>query len=287
MDQHRPSGQGRAAMGLDYVILEAWSQGFLVGGLIILIMITLANIRKGVLLHKLILLELLFSLGHGTFVFFPDPAYGWYLSSTASLLYVSYAIHNVVSWMKIKPFLSQLGSTLFIGTVILVTPYWVAEMYLNFEYFNGLGNDSFTFTRPWEVVVRDGWWIFTACWLTYSIKTGYNVTLVELVKISSRFGILLLCMILSIVFMFVDVAVTVGHLFKSKGVNPFWKPYIIFKCAADVVFLDDFKHVIDRLVMHTVAMNTFPDGGEIGLRQSVQTAPIRDIDLEPSHQASS
>lgn len=36
-------------MGLDYVILEAWSQGFLVGGLVILIMITLANIRKGVL----------------------------------------------------------------------------------------------------------------------------------------------------------------------------------------------------------------------------------------------
>lgn len=72
-------------MGLDYVILEAWSQGFLVGGLVILIMITLANIRKGVLLHKLILLELLFSLGHGTFVIFPDPTYGWYLSSTASV----------------------------------------------------------------------------------------------------------------------------------------------------------------------------------------------------------
>jgi hypothetical protein len=48
---------GRAAMSLNYVVLEAWSQGFLVGGLIILVLITLANIRKGVLLHKLILLE--------------------------------------------------------------------------------------------------------------------------------------------------------------------------------------------------------------------------------------
>ncbi|KAH2331974.1 hypothetical protein KXV29_006211 [Aspergillus fumigatus] len=201
-------------------------------------------------------------------------------------LYVSYDIHNVVSWMKIKLFVSQLGSALFIGTVILVTPYWVAEMYLNSAYFNGLGNDSFTFTRPWEVVVRynsDGWWIFTACWLTYSIKTGYNVTLVELVKISSRFGILLLCMILSIVFMFVDVAVTVGHVFKDKGVNPFWKPYIIFKCASDVIFLDDFKQVVDRLVMHTVAMNTFPDGSGMRPRQSVQPAALRDIDLETSH----
>ncbi|KAM0090998.1 hypothetical protein ACP6JD_005653 [Aspergillus fumigatus] len=93
---------------------------------------------------------------------------------------------------------------------------------------------------------------------------GYNVTLVELVKISSRFGILLLCMILSIVFMFVDVAVTVGHVFKDKGVNPFWK-------------------VVDRLVMHTVAMNTFPDGSGMRPRQSVQPAALRDIDLETSH----
>jgi hypothetical protein len=58
--------------------------------------------------------------------------------------------------MKIKPFLSRLASTFFISTVILVTPYWVAEIYLNFEYFNGLGNNSFAFTRPWEVVVRYG-----------------------------------------------------------------------------------------------------------------------------------
>jgi hypothetical protein len=57
MGRDGPIRHGRAGMGLEYVILEAWSQGFLVGGLIILIMITLANIRKGVLLHKLILLE--------------------------------------------------------------------------------------------------------------------------------------------------------------------------------------------------------------------------------------
>lgn len=31
--------------------------------------------------------------------------YGWYLSSTAALLYCSWVVHNVVAWMKIKPFL--------------------------------------------------------------------------------------------------------------------------------------------------------------------------------------
>lgn len=41
----------------DGLILEAWAQGYMVGSLIILSCITFANMRKGVLLHKLILLE--------------------------------------------------------------------------------------------------------------------------------------------------------------------------------------------------------------------------------------
>lgn len=47
----------RASVALENNLVEAWSQGFMVGAIIILIMITLANMRSGVLLHKLILLE--------------------------------------------------------------------------------------------------------------------------------------------------------------------------------------------------------------------------------------
>lgn len=39
------------------LILESWAQGFMVGSLIIMSCITLANMRKRVLLHKLILIE--------------------------------------------------------------------------------------------------------------------------------------------------------------------------------------------------------------------------------------
>jgi hypothetical protein len=39
------------------VILEAWSQGFMIGALVIMCGITLANLRRKVLLHKLILIE--------------------------------------------------------------------------------------------------------------------------------------------------------------------------------------------------------------------------------------
>jgi hypothetical protein len=41
----------------EQITLEAWSQGFMVGSLIIMAGITLSNMRSGVLLHKLILIE--------------------------------------------------------------------------------------------------------------------------------------------------------------------------------------------------------------------------------------
>ena len=46
-------------------ILEAWSEGFMVGALIIMACITIANMRRKVLLHKLILLEQLLAMSHG------------------------------------------------------------------------------------------------------------------------------------------------------------------------------------------------------------------------------
>lgn len=38
-------------------ILESWSEGFMVGALMIMACITVANMRQGVILHKLILCE--------------------------------------------------------------------------------------------------------------------------------------------------------------------------------------------------------------------------------------
>jgi hypothetical protein len=39
------------------VTLESWSEGFMVGSLIIMACVTVANMRRKVLLHKLILIE--------------------------------------------------------------------------------------------------------------------------------------------------------------------------------------------------------------------------------------
>lgn len=39
------------------LVLEAWGQGMMVGALVVMAALTIANMRKGVLLHKLILAE--------------------------------------------------------------------------------------------------------------------------------------------------------------------------------------------------------------------------------------
>ena len=48
---------GRSGMSVSNVIPEGWSQGVLFGGLLVLVMFTIANMRRHVLLHRLILLE--------------------------------------------------------------------------------------------------------------------------------------------------------------------------------------------------------------------------------------
>ncbi|KAI9894704.1 MAG: hypothetical protein M1814_002060 [Vezdaea aestivalis] len=150
--------------------------------------------------------------------------------------------------MKNKPFLGKWGSRLYIGTVILVFPYWIAEMYLNFQYFNSLGNEHFTRLRPWEALARDPWWIFTTCNLIYVIKRDYNLSLVELVRASPRFGLLMISMVISIIFILADTVVSAAHLGSNSGINPYWKLAAVFKCAADALFLDDFKKVLETLI---------------------------------------
>ncbi|KAF1829425.1 hypothetical protein BDW02DRAFT_592634 [Decorospora gaudefroyi] len=225
------------------LILEAWAQGYLVGSLVIMAFITLANMRRGVLLHKLIL-----GIWQGFWLFFPSPVHAWWLSVAAIFLNASWSLHNVIAWMKIKPFMSKTVSYIFIGTVILAQPYWVLEIYANFAYFHGV-NKIFASTRPYEALCRDPWWIFTTVYLFWIIKSQYEMTIKEIIRISPRFGIMLLAMLLSIVFIVLDIltVTTAIKLPGPTGINPFWKFAFVFKCLTDSVVLDDFKVALDRL----------------------------------------
>ena len=165
-------------------------------------------------------------------------------------LNMSWFLHNIISWMKIKPFLSRFWSLIFLYTCLLSFPYWVIEIYANFSYFNGNSN-WFKKTRPLELLFRDPWWIITTVYLFYIIKTHYAMTIREIIRISPRFGIMLASMILSISFVVCDVCSVTGAIKLAgdadTGINPFWKLAFVFKCLTDSVILDDFKMALDRL----------------------------------------
>ncbi|KAF2199986.1 hypothetical protein GQ43DRAFT_374914 [Delitschia confertaspora ATCC 74209] len=225
------------------LVVEAWAQGYMVGSLIIMTCITMANLRKGVTLHKLLL-----GIWHGFWMFFDSPIYEWWLSVSAIFLNISWSLHNVIAWMKIRPFLPRPVSLIFIVTVIMVQPYWVLEIYSNFAYFHNI-NTIFLKTRPFEALCRDPWWIYTTVSLFYNIKVRYEMKLFDIIKISPRFGIMLGAMLLSLVFIVLDICAVTGALRSALpvGLNPFWKLSFVFKCLTDSVILDDFKTALDRL----------------------------------------
>ncbi|KAI2864102.1 hypothetical protein CBS76997_11261 [Aspergillus niger] len=236
----------------DILVVEAWGQEFLVGSLIVMIAITAANMKIGVLLHRLIVAELALVLGHGTFIFLHAPAYGWFLSVTAVGLTISHSLHNVIAWMKIRGFFPPWGTRLYLITLLAAQPYWVVEIYANFAFFNQ-GQALYTTTRPLEPLFRCGGpLVFTTCFLLYTIQRGYGCSLVQLIRISPRFGIMLLFMVISVVFAVVDMcAIRVeNRLGYHPGMEPFWKLAFVFKCLSDTIILDDFRSALDRLRYH-------------------------------------
>jgi hypothetical protein len=104
-------------------------------------------------------------------------------------------------------------------------------------------------TRPLELLFRDPWWIITTVYLFVVIKTQYEMSLKEIVRISPRFGVMLVAMLLSITFVVLDVLSVTSALkvAGTTGINPFWKLSFVFKCLTDSVILDDFKMALDRL----------------------------------------
>ena len=101
----------------------------------------------------------------------------------------------------------------------------------------------------------DPWWIFTTVALFYNIKTRYELTVPQILRISPRFAIMLVAMLLSVGFIVLDIC-SVTSALKSAlpdGLNPFWKLAFVFKCLTDSVILDDFKTALDRLRAYKIS----------------------------------
>jgi len=103
-------------------------------------------------------------MSHGTFCFMSFNGYGWYLSSTAALLYCSYVLHNFVAWMKIRPFFMDARSMfspktgkwvrrIYLSTLVCTIPPIILQIYDNFRFFNNRG-DLYQKVRPYEPLMR-------------------------------------------------------------------------------------------------------------------------------------
>lgn len=104
----------------------------------------------------------------------------------------------------------------------MVQPYWVLETWANFEYNNQLGSKLFDTSRLLEPLFRDPWWVFTTIKLVLAINENYEFTIPGLIRTSPRFGIMLLCLLLSIIFLFTDVIFMIV-VSRRGGMNPFWR----------------------------------------------------------------
>lgn len=148
---------------------------------------------------------------------------------------MSLTMHNIIAWLKNRPFLSKRGSVFYILTIVAVQPYWIFEIVANvrstfsahvsfinlstqYLYFGGW-SDLFRHSRPLEPLFRDPWWVFTVCSLFWNIKTKYEFGFAELIRVSPRFGILLGAMGLSLCFMLLDVLSVTGVMPSNSLVS--------------------------------------------------------------------
>ncbi len=103
-------------------------------------------------------------MAHGTFCFMDFNGYSWYLSSTASLLYCSWVVHNTVAWIKIRPFFFGMGAFfrpkvgkyvqwIYLVTLAMTIPPIILQIFDNFRYFNNI-NDLYKSVRPYEPLMR-------------------------------------------------------------------------------------------------------------------------------------
>jgi hypothetical protein len=107
----------------------------------------------------------------------------------------------------------------------------------------------------------------------WNIKCHYGFSFMELIWASPRFGVLLLSMSLSIVFVVLDV-LSVTPVLDMGGINPFWKFAFVFKCLTDTIFLDDFKTVLDKLWERKMGPSNLEISSKLELPQHIEDGKV-------------
>ena len=104
-------------------------------------------------------------MGQGTFCFMTFKGYGWYLSSTAALYYISCWLHNLVAWLKIRPFFRgsnaifsqptcKIITRVYLVTLCLSAGPLVFQIFNDFRFFNDINGTLYPEVRPYETLMR-------------------------------------------------------------------------------------------------------------------------------------
>jgi hypothetical protein len=76
-----------------------------------------------------------------------DWSISWLWQSPMELL--SWSLHNLIAWWKIRPFLSCRASKIYLFGLLAAQPYWIVKIYANFVFSNhggcGYSNKSYEY----------------------------------------------------------------------------------------------------------------------------------------------
>ena len=92
--------------------------------------------------------------------------YAWYVWSTATELFCSYILHNIVAWLKVRPLFvgktpsfsdyrtGKMVQWIYCVSLCLTIPVWIFNVFNNFRFNNNINLSLYRKARPYEFLVR-------------------------------------------------------------------------------------------------------------------------------------
>lgn len=225
--------------------IDGWSLGLLFGSSFIMILLVLGNMKL-IILHILILTELILTIPISITTLWDGCTTKVSFIISLNFLWIGYIIHNIVVFLKLKAFFRPQIQKIFISIVIICNIFWIIHCIFLWLYFENI-NNIWIYTRAIEFIFKDILWIYCVSFIFIIIKTKYKMKFRVLITFS-KINILLISMLLSVLAIIVDIIYYVFHINSGKGYrNPFWEIAFITKLFCDVIFLDNFKIVLNKI----------------------------------------
>jgi hypothetical protein len=224
---------------------DGWYFGMLFGSILVLIFIVIGNM-KFKRLHILILFELILTIPVSIITLWDGCITKISIIIGLNFLWIGYIMHNIIVILKLIPFFSIKWKNYIIFFILIYNTFWILHCVFLWLYFENI-NNIWIYTRMIEFVFKDILWIFCVTYVFVKIKKTFKMDFKILIKFS-KINILLFMMILSVIAIIADILFYIFNIKSEKGYrNPFWILAFITKLFCDVILLDDFKTIFNKI----------------------------------------